>query len=204
MTGNSKKLTRSSNREKILSIVTGGIVIALSFVLSSIKIFEMPMGGSVTPASILPIAVFAVAFGPAWGFAAAIVFSILQVISGLEWFVTPFQMLLDYVLGYASLGIIGFAALPAEKRLKYSNPIARFVNGGIVRAVIFTVIAYAVRWFCSVLSGVIFYAEYAGDMNPWVYSMVYNGSFLLADLGVLLAVMLILFFTLKATYKNKK
>ena len=87
MTGNSKKRTMSSNREKILSIVTGGIVVALSFLLSNLKIFEMPMGGSVTPASLLPLVVYAIAFGPGWGFAAAIVFSVLQIIAGLEWFV---------------------------------------------------------------------------------------------------------------------
>ena len=156
----------SSNREKILSIVTGGIVVALSFLLSNLKIFEMPMGGSVTPASLLPLVVYAIAFGPGWGSAAAIVFSVLQIIAGLEWFVTPFQMFLDYVLGYTAYGITGFAALPAERRLKLKNPLMRFANGGIIKGFVFVILAYTVRWFCSVLSGVIFYAEYAGDMNP--------------------------------------
>lgn len=197
-------MLRSSNKERILSIVTGGIVVALSFILSNLKLFEMPMGGSVTPAAIFPIVVYAVSFGPGWGFAAAVVYSILQVISGLEWFVTPFQMVLDYVLGYTTLGIIGFAAMPKGERLKFSNPIKRFVNGSIIRTVIFTVISYVVRWFCSVLSGVIFYAEYAGDMNPWIYSMVYNGSFLAADLGVLLVVLIVMYFILSGAYKVQK
>ena len=54
----------SSNREMILKIVTGGIALALAFVLSQIKLFELPNGGTVTPASVLPIIVFAMAFGP--------------------------------------------------------------------------------------------------------------------------------------------
>ena len=64
----------SSNREMILKIVTGGIALALAFVLSQIKLFELPNGGTVTPASVLPIIVFAMAFGPSWGFVVAIIF----------------------------------------------------------------------------------------------------------------------------------
>ena len=184
----------------ILTIVTGGIALALAFILSQLKLFELPNGGSVTPASILPIVIFAMAFGPGWGFIVAIIFSLLQLIGG--WLVTPFQVLLDYTLGYSAYGIIGFAALPKAKRIIYGNPLMRFVNGGITRAIIFTIIAYIVRWFCSVLSGVIFYAEYAGDMNPWIYSMTYNGSFLSLDLVFLLIVMIIFYIVLSKAYKK--
>ena len=190
----------SSNREMILTIVTGGISLALAFVLSRIELFELPNGGSVTPASVLPIVIFAMAFGPGWGFIVAVIFSLLQLIGG--WLVTPFQVLLDYTLGYTAYGFIGFAALPKAKRIIYRNPLMRFVNGGITRAVIFTIIAYIVRWFCSVLSGVIFYAEYAGDMNPWIYSMIYNGSFLSLDLVFLLIVMIIFYIVLSKAYKK--
>lgn len=200
MTGNSNTTSMSSNREMILTIVTGGISLALAFVLSRIELFELPNGGSVTPASVLPIVIFAMAFGPGWGFIVAVIFSLLQLIGG--WLVTPFQVLLDYTLGYTAYGFIGFAALPKAKRIIYRNPLMRFVNGGITRAVIFTIIAYIVRWFCSVLSGVIFYAEYAGDMNPWIYSMIYNGSFLSLDLVFLLIVMIIFYIVLSKAYKK--
>ena len=109
---------KSSNKEKILAIAVGGVVLALAFVLSKITIFEMPMGGSVTPASTLPIIVYGMAFGPVWGFIVAIAYSILQLIDGLKWFVSPFQMFLDYVIGYAALGITGFAGLKASERYK--------------------------------------------------------------------------------------
>lgn len=195
-------MSKSSNKEKILTIVTAGICIALSFVLSQLKLFEMPMGGSVTPASCLPIVVFAMAFGPAWGFAAAFIFSLLQLIGG--YLVTPFQVLLDYTLGYTCLGFAGFAALKTEKRLSIKNPLNRFAKASLPKAIIFTVIAVAARWFCSVLSGVIFYAEYAPEgMNPWVYSMIYNGGFLAADLGVLIVVMVVLYVVLSKTTANK-
>lgn len=190
----------SSNREMILKIVTGGIALALAFVLSQLKLFELPNGGTVTPASVLPIIIFAMAFGPSWGFLVAFIFSLLQLIGG--YLLTPFQVILDYTLGYASLGITGFAALPAAKRNVFRNPLKRFANAGVVKAIIFTVLSYIVRWFCSVLSGVIFYAEYAGDMNPWVYSMIYNGSFLSLDLAFLLVVMTVFYLVLMKAYKK--
>lgn len=195
---------KSSNKEKILATVAGGVCIALSFVLSQLKLFEMPMGGSVTPASSLPLIIYAVCFGPVWGSIAAVVYSIVQMISGLGYFVTPFQMFLDYIMGYMALGIVGFAAPSLDVRKTISNPIKRFAKGGLMKAIVFTIIAYAVRWFCSVLSGVIFYAEYAPEgMDPWVYSMSYNGSFLAADLVIVLAVMCIFYGVIKAGANNK-
>ena len=56
----------SSNKEKILKITSGGVCLALSFILSQVKLFEMPMGGSVTPTSCLPVIIFGIAFGPVW------------------------------------------------------------------------------------------------------------------------------------------
>ena len=189
-------MSNKSNKERILTIASGGVCLALGFILSKIVLFEMPMGGSVTPASTLPIIVFAMAFGPVWGFVVAIIFSMLQLIGG--YLMTPFQVILDYIFGYAMLGLTGFAGLPSAKRSSISNPLKRFSSASIIKAVAFTVIAYAARWFCSVLSGVIFYAEYAPEgMNPWIYSMTYNGGFLAVDLGITLAVMIILFFVLK-------
>jgi thiamine transporter len=191
----------SSNRERILTITSAGLCLALGFVLSRLKLFEMPMGGSVTPASTLPIIVFCMAFGPVWGLGVALVFAFLQLIGG--YLVTPFQVMLDYILGYLCLGFTGFAALKLDQRTAISNPLKRFCSAGLIRAITFTFVAYITRWFCSVLSGVIFYAEYAPEgMNPWVYSMAYNGGFLTADCLITIAVMCVLYATVKGTTKK--
>ena len=187
---------KTTNKEKILAIAAGGICIGLAFVLSKITIFEMPMGGSVTPASTLPIIVCGMAFGPVWGFIVSFVYSILQAIDGMKYFVSPFQMFLDYIIGYTALGLAAFAGLKSEDRIKIKNPLFRFRRAGIIRALIFTVIAFIVRWIASVASGIIFYAEYAADAgydNALIYSMVYNGSFLAVDLGICLVVLVILY-----------
>ena len=187
---------KTTNKEKILAIAAGGICIGLAFVLSKITIFEMPMGGSVTPASTLPIIVCGMAFGPVWGFIVSFVYSILQAIDGMKYFVSPFQMFFDYIIGYTALGLAAFAGLKQEDRIKIKNPLFRFRRAGIIRALIFTVIAFVVRWVASVASGIIFYAEYAADAgydNALIYSMVYNGGFLAADLGICLVVLVILY-----------
>ena len=194
-------MASTSNKEKILTIVTGGICIAMSYGLSLIPLFDMPQGGTVTPAAMLPLIVFCMAFGPAWGFAASTVFAALQLIGC--YYVTPFQVLLDYVLGYAAYGIVGFAALRPKKRLEIRSPLVRFCKAGLIRAFIFTIVAYAVRCFCSVLSGVIFFAEYAGDMNPWIYSITYNASFLAVDMAIVLVVMVALYGALRKSKLSK-
>jgi aquaporin Z len=197
------KQSTQSNRENILKVSTGGICLALAFVLSQLKLFEMPMGGTVTPASTLPIIVYGVAFGPVWGFIIAFIFSLLQLIGG--WLVTPFQVLLDYTIGYTALGFTGFAALKAADRSKLHGALNRFRNTSVLKILAFTAVAYIVRWLGSVASGVIFYADYAADAgydSALVYSMVYNGSFLLADLAILAVVLVILYMVLPSSKED--
>ena len=197
------KQSTKSNRENIVKISTGGVCLALAFVLSQLKLFEMPMGGTVTPASTLPIIVFGVAFGPAWGFILAFIFSLLQLIGG--WLVTPFQVFLDYTIGYTALGFAGLAALKKDNRLKIHGALNRFRGASIIKILAFTVVAYVIRWLGSVASGVIFYAEYAAEAgydNALVYAMVYNGSFLLADLAILAVVLVVLYMVIPSSTKD--
>ncbi|PWJ70239.1 energy-coupled thiamine transporter ThiT [Ruminococcaceae bacterium R-25] len=197
------KQTIKSNREYILRVSTGGVCLALAFVLSQLKLFEMPMGGTVTPASTLPIIVYGVAFGPVWGFVLAFIFSLLQLIGG--WLVTPFQVFLDYTLGYTALGFAGFAALKADSRSKLSGALNRFRNASLLKIIAFTYVAYFVRWLGSVASGIIFYSEYAAEAgydSALVYSMVYNGSFLLADLAILAVVLVVLYMVIPSSKED--
>ena len=186
------KQSLKSNRENILRISTGGVCLALAFVLSQLKLFEMPMGGTVTPASTLPIIVYGVAFGPVWGFVIAFIFSLLQLIGG--WLVTPFQVILDYTIGYTALGFAGFAALKADSRNKISDALGRFRATSVIKILVFSAVAY-----------VIFYSEYAADAgydSALVYSMVYNGSFLMADLAILAVVLVILYMVIPSSKKD--
>lgn len=183
-----------STKDRIIRIAMGGLSIALSFVLSNIKIFELPQGGTITPAATLPLILFALAYGPAWGLAVAFAFSLTQLIGG---YILNFpQLMLDYVIGYTAYGLAGLGAV---KNL-VANPLKNFAQTSIVKSIFLTILCFAVRCLSSVLSGVIFFSEYAGAQNPWIYSIVYNGSFLAVDMAIVIVIMLILHGIFKAAF----
>ncbi len=174
----------NSRRDKILAVATGGVCLAVAFVLSRIILYQMPQGGSVTPASMLPIFLFALCFGPAWGFGSAFVFSLLQLIGG--YFVMPVQVLLDYTVAFTVLGIAGFFAASKEERLKERSIAGKLALVSPVKTIIAVVLGISLRMLCHFLSGVFFFAENAGDQNPLIWSITYNGSYLLPELIITL------------------
>ncbi len=169
------------------TLTFGAMCVALSFILSYIKLFEMPQGGSVTAASMLPILLFAFVAGPRAGFIAGTTYGFLQFIQSgyaAHWI----SIILDYPLAFACLGLIAFV----PKGIKSLE--SRFALG--------ICLALLGRFASHVLSGAIFFAEYAGDQNPWIYSMVYNGSFLAVELAITLILGLMLIRT--PIYKSLK
>ena len=68
---------------RLQPLCESAILLALGFVLSFIKIYEMPNGGSVTIASMLPVILIGIRWGLGWGFGASIVFSLLQFLPGI-------------------------------------------------------------------------------------------------------------------------
>ena len=137
----------------------GALSIALSFVLSCIRLFRMPNGGSVTPASMLPIMLFSAAYGIGPGFMAGIVYGVLQALQGGIAFLGAGQFLLDYLLAFTLLGLAGLA-----KKLPES--------WGLYCAIIIAALA---RVLCHTLAGILFW-----ETAPWA-SFVYNISYLGPD-----------------------
>lgn len=144
-------------------LASAAMCIALTYVLSQIRLFSMPQGGSITPGSVLPIMLFSMAYGVWPGFLAGALCGLLGLLQS-AYVIHPIQMLLDYPLAMAAVG------LGAIVRNKYSL--------GIFRLPVALLIAFIGRYICSVISGVVFFAEYAGDMNVWVYSLSYNATYM--------------------------
>ena len=71
-------------KKNTLAICEAGIMIALSTVLAMLKLIDMPYGGSVTFAQMLPILIYAYRHGPRYGMGAALVASLIQLLLGLE------------------------------------------------------------------------------------------------------------------------
>ncbi|MDD7494942.1 MAG: energy-coupled thiamine transporter ThiT [Eubacteriales bacterium] len=146
---------KKGNKLTTRTLVQGALCIALAFALSYIKLFSMPMGGSITLFSMLPIFVFAWMYGPAAGLLAGFAYSLLQVVQG-AYVVHPVQFVLDYFLSFTVLGLAGFF----PKSLALGAGVGGFC-----------------RMLCGVLSGAIFFADSAaeaGYANAWAYSFMYN------------------------------
>lgn len=147
-------------------LALGAVCMALSSVLSLVKLFSMPQGGSVTAASMLPIILFAYAYGAGPGLTLGAVHGLLQFILKPSFYSLP-QMLLDYPIAFGLLGLAGFFS-------KSKNEYLGLTLG--------TALSCAGRLLASALSGAIFFAEYAPEgMSPMLYSLGYNASYMVPE-----------------------
>ncbi len=159
---------KNSEKRKLSTkqLVFCGIAMALAFVTSYIKIFEMPWGGSVTLCSMLFIVLTANWYGVRTGIAVGLAYSILQFIQ--EPFVLSFfQVCCDYFFAFAALGVAGFFA-------KSTN--------GLIKGYIAAVLA---RGAFHALGGYLYWMSYMPENFPQslksIYPIAYNYSYLLAE-----------------------
>jgi len=159
----------SGSKTVILS--EGALCAALSVAFSWLVIFRMPQGGSLT-LELVPLIVFAWRRGVRWGCGAGALNGLLHLMLG-GYIVHPLQALLDYPAAYAAMGMSGLWR-NSQKKQKNSAPlIAGLAVAGLS------------QFICHVVSGVIFFSSYVPEgMNPWLYSIVYNGTFLMPKLVV--------------------
>ena len=158
-------VTRDSKKWTTRMLSNAALCIALAFVLSYIRLYKLPQGGSITLASMLPIFLFAYAYGVAPGMLVGAAFGILQFIQD-AYFVHPIELLLDYPLAFALLGLAGLANRFSDK-------------WGLIPGIILGTFG---RFVCAFLSGVIFFGMYAPEgQSVLVYSAVYNGFYLIPE-----------------------
>lgn len=157
-------------KNKTLRLVTSGIMIALAVVLSFIKVYKLPLGGSITLLSMLPICILSIKYGTKWGLFSAFVYSLIQI--GLDlgeimtWGLTLKLwigcLVFDYLIAYTALGLAG-----AFRKSGSAGYI-----GGIV-------LALCVRFVSHVISGSIFFDIWCpDDWSVFPYSLAYNGSYM--------------------------
>ncbi|HZK57586.1 MAG TPA: energy-coupled thiamine transporter ThiT [Clostridia bacterium] len=161
---------KEGKSEYVKMIVYGSLCIALSFVLSYIRLYRFPQGGSITPASMLPMYIFAIMFGPTAGILAGFAFGMIRLIQDpfiIHWA----QFFLDYPLSFGALGLAGLY----RKNIAISCLIGGFS-----------------RFFMNFLSGIVFFGSYAPEgMNVVIYSLAVNGSVIGADTLICVIISLI-------------
>lgn len=133
----------------------------------------MPLGGSVTPMSMLFICLIGYWYGPAAGVLTGMAHGMLQLILNPMIYSIP-QLLIDYPLAFGALGLSGFF-------WKAKN--------GLLKGYILGVVG---RFVFAFLSGVLFFADYAPEgMNPVVYSILYNGGYIFAEAALTIVIILL-------------
>ena len=169
-------------KKNTLALCEAGIMIALSTVLAMLKLIDMPYGGSVTFAQMLPILIYAYRHGPKYGMGAALTASVIQLLLGLEnfsylplvtWYSIVVLALLDYVIAYSAFGMVGFL----KKKMDYRK--AMLVGA---------VAASFVRYLCHVVSGFTAWGAFEiPDGAVLLYSIGYNATYMIPETIVLCA-----------------
>lgn len=147
--------------------------VALGTVLSNIKLFQFPFGGSVTLLSMFVICLPGYFFGMGAGILSGLAYGVLQLIID-PYVLFPMQLVTDYLLAFGALGLSGL----------FTN--ARY---GLIKGYLAGVTG---RYVFSVISGCIFFASYAWegwDVLP--YSLVYNGIYIYTEAAATLIILAI-------------
>lgn len=176
------------DRERLQLLLEVSILGALSFILDKFTLFVMPQGGSIT-LSMLPIIIMAFRWGITGGMLTGLISGLLQLITGGTVFHWA-QALLDYTLAYTLVGLAAITSVwlvrSAAKRNK-GMMIAAIVTG--------TVIGGLLRYLIHFTGGIIFFGSYAPAGQPvWLYSLVYNGSYMIPSI-ILCSIVTALLFT---------
>lgn len=182
-------LDRKSKPMDTRTITYAAVCVALSFALSYVRLFKMPMGGSITFASMLPLMLFAFMFGSRKGLAVGAIYGILQAVQD-PWIIHPAQFALDYLVAFGAIGLTGCMR---ELNVFKGNMRAQFAVGAIV--------ACALRFIAHYFAGVFAFGAYGADYvkygsafaNAYFYSFVYQCLYLIPELAiVIVASMLVL------------
>lgn len=190
---------------KTKRLVTTAMLIAIAAVLSVLQPFQLPFGGGITIASMLPIVLIAYCYGTRWGLFSASVFSLLQLLLGLKTVSAFFlpgesQMVLykavlvcflDYILAYSLLGFGGIF------KGKIKSDVTAITAG--------SVLALFLRYLVHILSGAVFFGSWAewfftqegfyaigakimetfsGSGLAFIYSVFYNGTYMLPEIVI--------------------
>lgn len=178
-------MIKEIQEKRIYKITLSAIFVALATALSLIKIFKMPLGGSVTLLSMLPIVMLSVMLGIKWGLGGAFAYSLLQLFLGialdglLGWGLTPIMLigtiLFDYIFAFTALGLAGI-----------------FRKKGTLGITVGIVLSMFLRFISHFISGYVIFKnleqfEVFGSVftnRPILYSICYNGLYMLPEIVI--------------------
>ena len=158
-------------KQTLQKLTISAMMIALSTVLSVLKLWQMPLGGAVTPFSMLPVCLIGIMYGTKYAVAPCFLYGVIQMmLSGVfGWGLTPAVLigviLFDYIFAFTFLCLSGL--FRPKKDI------------GIIIGVALSLVG---RFLCHFVSGSIFFKTFEIFGNPYVYSLAYNGTFMACEL----------------------
>ena len=149
-------------------LINTALMVGVAIILHQMRLFHMPQGGSVTLGGMVPLLLLAYRYGPGVGALGGFVFGCLNIMQD-PYIVHPVQVLFDYPLPYMAMGLAG--------ALRH-------------RLYLATAIAFLARMASHVISGVVFFASFAPEgQSPLVYSLVFNGTYLVPECIICLIIL---------------
>lgn len=160
----------NDKKADIKAMTVSALLIAMAMLLSNVKIFTMPQGGSVTLLSLLPVTIVTYLYGTKRGVAAGVALGLVNLIFG-PYVIHPVQLLLDYPIAFGALGIGGAV---------------RNGKNGLTNVYLTGVFA---RYLCAVASGIIFFGAYAPKgFNAVTWSLWYNITYIGVEAAITIVV----------------
>lgn len=164
---------KTCGRLTVKQLVFCAMAMALGTVLSNIKLFSFPTGGSITLLSMLVICLPGYLFGLGAGLLAGVAYGVLQLLID-PYVLFPLQLVVDYLLAFGALGLSGL----------FSN-----AKNGLLKGYIAAVLG---RYVFAVLSGWLFFGAYAWEgWDPLPYSLAYNATYIFSEAAVTIAILLL-------------
>ena len=159
---------------RVLVMAEVALAIALAAVLNYIGLHFLPQGGSFSLV-MLPLMVVALRRGVIAGVTAGALYGVIDYIMN-PYVVHPIQPLLDYPLAFAAVGLAGLFS-HAWNRAVAKGDTARAVWTVVLPA---TIVGAGARYALHVLSGYVFFSEYAPPGQPVIiYSIIYNATYMI-------------------------
>lgn len=184
-------------KQRLYALCECGVLIALSIALSFIELPWFWANGGGIGFVCIPLLILAYRHGLVWGIGAGMVYGLVDCLIGRGIGYGLLSILLDYVLAYGALGLAGFF----RKRGLVGLEIGAVV--GCVARFVIHFIAGVTIWKIAVGDTIEFMGKTFGSDASFLYSALYNGSYMLPNLILALVILPILFPALEKLKKTR-
>ena len=168
-----RKLKGKDFMKRIIVFAECAVAVALAVLCSFIKVWEMPQGGSVA-LTMVPILLISLRRGVMAGvYSGAIYGAVSLIYAGTIYH--PMSVLLDYILAFGLLGVAGF------------------FRKSTIGSICGVCVGVGLRFISSLISGAVLFGSFAPEgQNPWVYSLIYQATYMIPELIISVVILLIL------------